>query len=546
MPACPTGRWPILDSFATGQYPMKPRTLLNLLAKQLPSYGTSLETAVSDLSHYLDEGYRAVVLVSSQQRADNLQALLPGSRRLRPAVDYALHALPESGKATIAVGGLSAGLGIPGGPLCHPHRGRRGPCQEGPGQGSHQSGQAQLLCRSLPATWWSTNTTGWAAIRRWVKMQWTGGEGLHQNRLCRGRCPLCPRHPAGPGEQIHWRRRGTPRRRKNSPSWEEATGKRPRPGRKRRSRTWPRASFSSTPSGSASRAMPFTPTPEWMREFEEQFEVRRDRRASSAASRRIRRDMETARPMDRLLCGDVGYGKTEVAFRAIMKCVLDGKQAAILGAHHRSGPAALPSAKQRLPGIRGHRRGLPLPHQRPDEGDIAPGGAGGVDLLIGTHRLFQKDVKFKDLGLPGYRRGAALCGPQGAAQGDLQSRWMCSPLSATPIPPTLNMALSGHPGICPPWSSPMDRQPVQTYVLEHDWGVLADAMRRELERGGQIYYLHNRVETITRTAARIKGDAGRRGVRGVAHGKMSQEELNDVMKRNERRRGGYPGVHHHH
>ena len=104
-------------------------------------------------------------------------------------------------------------------------------------------------------------------------------------------------------------------------------------------------------------------------------------------------------------------------------------------------------------------------------------------------------------------------------------------LSATPIPRTLNMALSGIRDMSTLEEPPADRQPVQTYVLEHDWGVLSDAMRRELERGGQVFYLHNRVETITRTAARIKEMLGEDTVVAVAHGKMSQEELNDEMTR---------------
>ena len=104
-------------------------------------------------------------------------------------------------------------------------------------------------------------------------------------------------------------------------------------------------------------------------------------------------------------------------------------------------------------------------------------------------------------------------------------------LSATPIPRTLNMALSGIRDMSTLEEPPMDRQPVQTYVLEHDWGVLSDAMRRELERGGQVYYLHNRVETITRTAARIKEMLGEDVAVAVAHGKMSQEAIDDVMSR---------------
>ena len=119
-------------------------------------------------------------------------------------------------------------------------------------------------------------------------------------------------------------------------------------------------------------------------------------------------------------------------------------------------------------------------------------------------------------------------------------------LSATPIPRTLNMALSGIRDMSTLEEPPADRQPVQTYVLEHDWSVLADAMRRELERGGQVYYLHNRVETIERTAARIREMLGGDVAVAVAHGKMSQEELERRNDPHVRRGDRRAGVHHHH
>jgi len=156
---------------------------------------------------------------------------------------------------------------------------------------------------------------------------------------------------------------------------------------------------------------------------------------------------------------------------------------------------------------------------------------GGVDVLIGTHRLFNKDVKFKDLGLLvvdeeqrfGVQHKEKL--KENFKQVDVLT------LSATPIPRTLNMALSGIRDMSTLEEPPADRQPVQTYVLEHEWNVLADAMRRELERGGQVYYLHNHVETIDRTAFHLQTLLGEEAAIGVAHGKMTQEAIDDVMSR---------------
>ena len=275
----------------------------------------------------------------------------------------------------------------------------------------------------------------------------------------------------------------------------------------------------------------FSPDSPWMKEFEDEFEyAETDDQLRCIAE--IKQDMEQARPMDRLLCGDVGYGKTEVAFRAIMKCVLDGKQAAILVPTTVLARQHYLTAKQRFA-------------KYPVEIDVVSRfrtqaqmkdtlrrlEQGGIDLLIGTHRLFQKDVKFKDLGLLVIDEEQRFGVQHKEKLKELSKQVDVLTLSATPIPRTLNMALSGIRDMSTLEEPPADRLPVQTYVLEHNWPVLADAMRRELERGGQVYYLHNRVETIDRTAARIGQMLGEDAAVGVAHGKMSQEAIDDVMSR---------------
>ena len=275
----------------------------------------------------------------------------------------------------------------------------------------------------------------------------------------------------------------------------------------------------------------FSPDSPWQREFEEQFEYT-ETDDQLRCIQEIKKDMESPVPMDRLLCGDVGYGKTEVAFRAMMKCVLDGKQAAVLV------PTTVLARQHYLNALRRFQK-YPLnidvvsrfrtPTQMKET--LRKVENGGVDILIGTHRLFNKDVKFKDLGLLvvdeeqrfGVQHKEKL--KETFRQVDVLT------LSATPIPRTLNMAMSGIRDMSTLEEPPADRLPVQTYVLEHNWPVVADAMRRELERGGQVYYLHNRVETIDRTAARIQQMLGETAAVGVAHGKMSQEAIDDVMSR---------------
>ena len=524
--------WPVayLDSFATGQYPMKPRTLLNLLAKQLPSYGTSLETAVSDLSHYLDEGYRAVVLVSSQQRADNLQALLR-EQGLRPAVDYALHALPESGKATIAVGGLSAGLEFPEARFAILTEGSAAPVKKARAKAVTNRAKLSSYADLSPGDLVVHEHHGVGRYQEMVKMQVDGVEKDYIKIAYAGadvlyvpatQLDLVSKYIGG-GEDAQEKKKLS---KLGGSDWEKAKTR-----AKKAVKDLAKGLIQLYAERQRQPGYAFSPDSEWMREFEEQFEYA-ETDDQLRCIEEIKRDMETARPMDRLLCGDVGYGKTEVAFRAIMKCVLDGKQAAILVPTTVLARQHFLSAKQRfarypvdIDVVSRFRTSAQMKEtlRRVEQG--------GVDLLIGTHRLFQKDVKFKDLGLLVIDEEQRFGVAHKERLKEISKQVDVLTLSATPIPRTLNMALSGIRDMSTLEQPPMDRQPVQTYVLEHDWGVLADAMRRELERGGQIYYLHNRVETITRTAARIKEMLGGEVTVGVAHGKMSQEELNDVMKR---------------
>ena len=235
--------------------------------------------------------------------------------------------------------------------------------------------------------------------------------------------------------------------------------------------------------------------------------------------------------MDRLLCGDVGYGKTEVALRAVMKCVLDGKQAAILV------PTTV-LAQQHYATAMGRFRDFPVrievlsrftpPKDQKRILELAKEGR--VDLLIGTHKLLQKGMEFKDLGLLIIDEEQRFGVTHKERLKEMSRQVDVLTLSATPIPRTLNMALSGLRDMSAIEEPPADRQPVQTYVLEHDWAILEDAMRKELGRGGQIYYLHNRVESIDRTASRIQKMLGPEVHVVTGHGKMSEQELSAVMR----------------
>ena len=524
--------WPVcyLDAFTSSRYPQRPRTLLNLLTKQLPSYGASLETAVSDLAHYVSDGFRTVVLVSSEQRALNLQALLR-EQKMTTAVDFQLHELPGYGKAVIAVGGLTAGMEYPVGRFAVLTEGqsllgkkrRSKPVTNRQKLGSYADlSPGDLVVHEhhgVGRFLEMTKMTVDGVQKDYVKIAYAGADVLYVPAT---QLDLVSKY-IGSGEDAQETRKLS---RLGGTDWEKAKTR-----AKKAVKDLAKGLIQLYAERQRQPGFAFSPDSPWMKEFEDEFEyAETDDQLRCIAE--IKQDMEQARPMDRLLCGDVGYGKTEVAFRAIMKCVLDGKQAAILVPTTVLARQHYLTAKQRFA-------------KHPVEIDVVSRfrtqtqmkdtlrrlEQGGIDLLIGTHRLFQKDVKFKDLGLLVIDEEQRFGVQHKEKLKELSKQVDVLTLSATPIPRTLNMALSGIRDMSTLEEPPADRQPVQTYVLEHDWGVLGDAMRRELERGGQVYYLHNRVETITRTAARIKEMLGEDVAVAVAHGKMSQEELNDVMTR---------------
>jgi len=270
-----------------------------------------------------------------------------------------------------------------------------------------------------------------------------------------------------------------------------------------------------------------TDTP-WQHELESAF-LYEDTPDQRRASEEVKRDMERARPMDRLLVGDVGYGKTEVAVRAAFKAVQAGKQVAVLvpttilaeqhGRTFRERLADYPVRIEVLSRFRSTKEMAPL-RQR-----VA---AGEVDIVIGTHRLLSPDVTFKDLGLLvvdeehrfGVRHKERLKA--------LKLSVDVLTLTATPIPRTLHLSLAGLRDLALLETAPKDRSPVLTFVEPWDDALLEEAIARELDRAGQVYFVHNRIETIDTVAARVQSLAPRARL-AVAHGQMREADLETVM-----------------
>ncbi len=244
----------------------------------------------------------------------------------------------------------------------------------------------------------------------------------------------------------------------------------------------------------------------------------------------IKQDMEKSYPMDRLLCGDVGFGKTEVALRAAFKCIADGKQCAILVPTTILALQHYRTILRRFEGFPVNVEMLSRFRSAKQQTQIIKGiKSGAIDIVVGTHRLISKDVTFRDLGLVIIDEEQRFGVAQKEKFKTLYPSVDVLTLSATPIPRTLNMAMTGIRDMSVIEEAPLDRSPVQTYVLEHDMGILAEAMEKELRRGGQIYYLYNRIEDINAKAAEIHKYVPDAMI-AVAHGRMDEEELSDVWR----------------
>ncbi|MEA4928658.1 MAG: transcription-repair coupling factor [Candidatus Limiplasma sp.] len=266
----------------------------------------------------------------------------------------------------------------------------------------------------------------------------------------------------------------------------------------------------------------------WQREFEELFpyELTADQQQSVD---QIFTDMESPRNMDRLLCGDVGYGKTEVALRAAFKAVLDGKQVAILAPTTILVQQHFNTVKKRFAGFPVTFEMLSRFRSAAEQRDILKRlKEGKIDLLIGTHRLLAKDVQFKDLGLLIVDEEQRFGVNHKESIKHLKTRVDVLTLSATPIPRTLHMSMVGIRDMSILETPPEERMPVKTFVTPYDDAIITEAIRRELARGGQVYFLYNRVRSIEQMYTRLKTLVPEARI-GVAHGQMRENALEDVM-----------------
>ena len=267
----------------------------------------------------------------------------------------------------------------------------------------------------------------------------------------------------------------------------------------------------------------------WQREFEDDFPYQEtDDQLKCIAE--VKKDMESDKPMDRLLCGDVGYGKTEVALRAAFKAVMDGKQVAYLA------PTTI-LANQQYEEFKDRMKSYPITIEllnrfrtKKEQNDVVKNlNDGKVDIVVGTHRLLSKDVKFKNLGLLIIDEEHRFGVKAKEKIKEYKTNVDVLTMTATPIPRTLQMSIVGIRDMSVIYEPPHNRKPIQTYVLEYDKEIVKEAITKELERGGQVYYIFNNVQGIDLKAQEIRDLVPEAKV-DFAHGKMSGEEIENIMQ----------------
>ena len=520
------------DAFGGTSYPedCPPKALLPMVAKQLPSYGGNLDTATSDLAHYQKMDFSSLVLCGSRRRAELLQEMLH-SKGLSAFLCIPLTSMPKPGQILLAEGTLPYGMEYPDSKLVILSEGQLiskvAPKRKAAKKGATNRQKLNSFTDLSPGDLVVHENYGIGrfvameqirvdgAVKDYLKIAYQGSDTLFVPAT---QLDLVGKYIGGGGEDANVRLNKI-----GSDAWQKTKTKARKAAKDMAGELIKLYAARKRQAGFA-----FAADSPWQKEFEDNFPYpETDDQLRCIAD--IKHDMESPIPMDRLLCGDVGFGKTEVALRAVMKAIMDGKQVAILV------PTTV-LAQQHYQTAVSRFRGFPVnidvlsrfrtPAQQ--KRTVANLKAGSVDLIIGTHKLLQKSIEYKDLGLLIIDEEQRFGVSHKERLKEISKGVDVLTLSATPIPRTLNMALSGIRDMSTIEEPPADRYPVQTFVMEHNNAIIDDAIRREVERGGQVYYLHNRVETIDQCASALQKRIPGLSV-AVAHGQMGEDALGDVM-----------------
>ena len=519
------------DAFAGSAYPADcpPTLLLPMSAKQLPSYGGSMDTAAADLAYYQKMEFGSLVLCGTRRRAELLQQMLR-EKGLSAFLAIPLTTLPHPGQILLTDGTLPYGMEYPmskiailtEGQLIAKRETRRKPKKAATNRQKLNSftdlSPGDLVVHEnygIGRFMAMEQIKVDGAVKDYIKIAYQGSDTLFVPAT---QLDLVSKYIGGGGEDSNVRLNKI-----GSDAWQKTKAKARKAAKDMAGQLIQLYAARKRQPGYA-----FSADAPWQKEFEDNFPYpETDDQLRCIAD--IKHDMESPTPMDRLLCGDVGFGKTEVALRAVMKAVMDGKQAAILVPTTVLAQQHYQTAVERF-------RGFPVnidvlsrfrtPKQQ--QKTLSDLRSGNVDVIIGTHKLLQKSITFKDLGLLIVDEEQRFGVSHKERLKELSKGVDVLTLSATPIPRTLNMALSGIRDMSTIEEPPSDRYPVQTFVMEYSAPIIDDAIRRETERGGQVFYLHNRTETIDQCAGALRRRIPGITV-GVAHGQMTEDTLADVM-----------------
>ena len=516
-----------LDNFASGAYDTKISELVNFTVKHLSLWGGSVKLLAEDLDPFVMNKYTCVILAGTEKAADSLRSeLKEKGYQVSEGIDVKF---PAPSTVYVLPGALSAGIEYPQIKFALISQGHvRTTSKRIKGVKNKNAKQISSLSELSNGDFVVHSTHGigqfggihkleiQGIIKDYIKIAYAKGDVLYVPVT---QLDLVSKY-IGPREES-----AVKLSRLGSGDWQKTTAK-----VRKAVRDMADELIKLYSERMQVRGFAFSGDNEWQHDFEAKFEYE-ETEDQLRCIEEIKGDMERVVPMDRLLCGDVGFGKTEVALRAAFKCVTDSKQCVLLA------PTTI-LAWQHYQTVLRRFEGFPINiellsrFRTPKQQDevLRKLKTGEVDFVIGTHRLLSKDVEFRDLGLAIIDEEQRFGVAQKEKFKSMFNNVDILTLSATPIPRTLNMAVSGIRDMSVLEEAPLDRKPVQTYVLEHDNEVIAEAIRRELRRGGQVFYLHNKVDTITAKAALIKSRIPEANI-AVGHGKMSEQELSEVWRK---------------
>ncbi|MBE7023313.1 MAG: transcription-repair coupling factor [Ruminococcaceae bacterium] len=515
-----------MSSLSHSNPDIKPKKLVSFTAKSLGGYNGKMEFFYDALDYYRKNKYRTVILAGSERRAENLYTQLL-DEDISCTLTKRFDDIPEAGKIIVTQGGLSRGFEYP---LI---RTVVISDKEIFGETKKKRKHFRVSKENKIDSFTDLNVGDFVvhqnhgigqyvgierlsvegAQKDYLKIIYKGGDNLY---VPADQLNLIYKHIGRDGGTVKLNSLG-------GQEWNRAKQK-----VKNSCQDMAKELVELYAQRESIRGIEFSKDTEWQHDFEAAFQYE-ETDDQLRCIEEVKKDMEKPRPMERLLCGDVGYGKTEVAMRAAFKAVMDGYQVAYLV------PTTI-LANQHYNNFRQRMKDYPVniaclsrfctPKQQKDIVNRLK--TGEIDIVIGTHKILQKSVEFRKLGLLIIDEEQRFGVAHKERIKEMKKEIDVLTLSATPIPRTLHMSMSGIRDMSIIAEPPSDRYPVATYVMEFDLDIVREAIAKEIGRGGQVYYLHNRVQGIEKTAAMISDMLPDARV-ATAHGKMTESELERIM-----------------